>query len=40
MHWYVPNFEEVEGENWIGPVRLSIHQPLTPPPNKNRRLVG
>ena len=37
MHCYAPNFEEVEGANWFGRVRLSIQQPLllnplTPPP--------
>ena len=31
MHCYVPNFEEVEGVNWFGPVRLSVH---LPPPQK------
>ena len=29
MHCYAPNFKEVEGANWFGPVRLSI--PLFPP---------
>ena len=33
MHCYAPNFEEVEGENWFGPVRLSIHLPLPRPPS-------
>ena len=27
MHCYAPNFEEVEGANWFGPVRLSVHLP-------------
>ena len=32
MHCYAPNFKEVEGANWFGPVHLSIHLPLPPPP--------
>ena len=35
MHCYAPYFQEVEGANWFGPVRLSIQlsPPLhTPPP--------
>ena len=32
MHRYAPNFEEVEGANWFGHVRLSIHLPSPPPP--------
>ena len=31
MHCYAPNFEEVEGANWFGPVRPFIPPP--PPPN-------
>ena len=27
MHCYAPNFEEVEGANWCGPVRLCVHLP-------------
>ena len=33
MHCYAPNFEEVEGANLFGPVRLSIHLPLPSPPS-------
>ena len=32
MHRYAPNFEEVEGANRFGHVRLSIHLPSPPPP--------
>ena len=27
MHCYSPNFKEVEGANWFGPVCLSVHLP-------------
>ena len=40
MHCYAPNFEEVEGPNWFGPVRLSVHLlpfPHTPPPPKKKK---
>ena len=30
MHCYAPNFEEVEGANWFGPVHLSINLPVLP----------
>ena len=36
MHCYAHNFEEVEGANWFGPVRLSIHLPLPPPTPKKK----
>ena len=32
MHCYVPNFEELKGANWFGPVRLSVHLPPNHPP--------
>ena len=32
MHCYAPKFKEVEGANWFGPYRLSIHLPLPPHP--------
>ena len=35
IHCYAPNFKEVEGTNWFGTVRLSVHLPLlfpSPPP--------
>ena len=35
MHCYAPNFEEVEGANWFGPVRLSINLP--PPPTQKKK---
>ena len=41
MHCCAPNFEEVEGANWFGPVRLSIHlhlpQPFPPPKKKKKK---
>ena len=27
---YAPNFEEVEGAYWFGPVRLSVRRSITP----------
>ena len=35
MHCYAPNFEEVEGANWFGPVRLFSHLPAPPPTPPN-----
>ena len=37
MHCYAPNFEEVEGANWFGPVRLSINLTPTPPRKKKKK---
>ena len=34
MHCYALNFEEVEGANWFGPVRLSVLLPSPTPPQK------
>ena len=30
MHVYAPNFEEIEGAYWFGPIHLSVCLPNTP----------